>query len=140
MIHVAGVALFAMVVLGCGARQTKPAEQQRAKVVVTDPVVEATDPVMFAAASADLSPATTKTLDAIAATIERDETIKLLEVQVHVTDGEAAGRQELAGRRAKAIVDYLISKQVAPERLNARGRVTPPESEALPVVFVIIRR
>ncbi len=77
--------------------------------------------VNFATNSARLTPGSTKTLDAAAATLLKRGDVKT-EVAGHTDDrGSAARNQTLSQQRAEAVVKYLISKGVNPANLTARG-------------------
>jgi ABC-type glycerol-3-phosphate transport system substrate-binding protein len=114
---------------------------KKKKVVVTsETVVEILDPITFTG-EGELTPGSYKTLDAIAATLVGNPGILLVEVQVYVLEGDEATRQELADRRARVVVDYLVGKQVAASRLVPQGYVTPPEDEPRSGVrFFVVKR
>jgi hypothetical protein len=131
--RLAGIALLLLV--ACGSSPKQPG-----KVVTSDSQIEILDPISFTSET-ELAPGSYKTLDAIASTFVGNPSIQLVEVQVHVLDGDAATRQQRADQRARLIVDYLVSKQVAAERLDPRGYITPPtEDPTNHVRFFIVKR
>jgi len=76
-----------------------------------------------------------KVLDSAVAVLKQFEDVKL-EVQGHTDDvGDDAKNLKLSQDRAQAVVDYLVSKGVAAERLTAKGYgetkpVAPNDSSA----------
>ena len=124
-----GLALFAVLTLACGSsppRSDSPATTAKApgKVVVTDTVVETLDPVAFVGDTAELTPSSSPILDAVASTLEANPTIKSIIVHAYVAEaGDKAAQQEIADHRARTVLDYLVTKQVAAERLQAMGTV-----------------
>lgn len=113
-------------------------QQKKDRVIVSDTKVEVLDAVSFAGEA--IAPASHPVLDAIAQTLDDNPDLMRIEVRVHVADGDEAGRQERADRRAKALVDYLIGKGVAPARLAPVGLTTPPASPENPVEFFVAKR
>jgi hypothetical protein len=132
------VQIFRVALLVLAAACGGPSQGKSGHVVVADTAIEILDPVSFA--GAELAPASHKILDAVVATLNGDPSITLVEVEVHVAEGDAAARQDLADRRGRAIVDYLIGKGLAPTRLRAKGIVAPPEDPKSYVSFVILER
>jgi outer membrane protein OmpA-like peptidoglycan-associated protein len=136
-----GLARLAMLVLlaACGGS----AQQQPGKVVVSETKVEILEPITFTG-EAELTPSSYQTLDALARTFTGNPSIKLVEVQAFVLDdafGDEAARQQIADRRAKLVVDYLIGKQVAASRLIAQGYATAaPDAPRLAMQFLILKR
>lgn len=77
--------------------------------------------VNFATNSARLTPGSTKTLDAAAATLLKRGNVKT-EIAGHTDDrGSNARNLTLSQQRAEAVVKYLVSKGVNPANLTARG-------------------
>jgi OmpA-OmpF porin, OOP family len=128
------IALFALTVACGGASSNKPKT-----VVTSETTIEVLDPVSFTG-EAELAPSSSKILDAVASTLEGNPSIKLVEVQVFVIDGDEATRQQRADRRAQAIVDYLVGKGVAAARLRTKGFITPDEEAKNHVSFMIAER
>lgn len=92
--------------------------------------------IQFVTGSADLTSASKTTLDAVAGILNRTATVNV-QVDGHTdTQGDATANKALSQRRAQAVVDYLVSKGVAANRLVARGfgeespLVSPDETEA----------
>ena len=85
---------------------TKPAaEHHRGRVIVTDTQIEILHDVSFVGDT--ISTRSLRTLDALAATLDGNPTIQLVEVQASSLT------------RARACVDYLIGRGIAPARLTA---------------------
>jgi outer membrane protein OmpA-like peptidoglycan-associated protein len=77
--------------------------------------------VFFKTASAELTPESLPTLDKLAEQLTTFPEVKL-EVQGHTDNvGKAAVNKRLSGKRAQSVVDYLVSKGIAKERLKAFG-------------------
>lgn len=74
------------------------------------------DKIMFAKNAAGVPEDATSLLDAIASTMELNPQILSLEVQGHASRDER-GVDRLARARASAVLDYLVTRQVARERL-----------------------
>jgi hypothetical protein len=131
--HLARFALPVLLVLAaCGGPKKKPVR------VITDTKVELVEPIAFT--GEELAPSALPALDAVAQTLVGNPSILLVEAQVHVTDGDEATRQQRADKRAQVVVDYLVGKQVAAERLQAQGYVTPSPDRTTPTVFLILKR
>jgi len=134
----AGIALLVLGVLGaCGGSPRH--EEKPGRVVVAKGEIEILDPVSFTG-EAELAPSSHRALDSIAETLDGNPSIKLVEVRVHVVDGDEAARQQLADRRAQVVVDYLIGRKVAAARLRARGVTTPAAKPNEPVELHILER
>jgi outer membrane protein OmpA-like peptidoglycan-associated protein len=125
----------------CGGSPKKEPAKEPGKIVTSETQLEILEPITFTG-EAELTPGSYQTLDAVAATFAGNPDIKLVEIGVFVLDGDEATRQQIADRRAKLIVDYLVGKQIAAERLQAQGYVTPPEDEKPTnhVRFLILKR
>ena len=122
------------------APATAAAETQRGRVVVTDTDIEILPYIRFDGLTANVVPEGLKTLDAIAATLDGNPSILLVEVQAFGTDGDPKYQQVIGQQRADAIVDYLIKHGVAPNRLRSRGIAHPPPGQDSRPVFEILRR
>ena len=77
--------------------------------------------VFFETDSYELLPESTVELDRVVETLSENPTIKV-EIGGH-TDNQGAPdyNQKLSERRAKSVVDYLLSKSVSPERVSWKG-------------------
>lgn len=77
--------------------------------------------VFFETDSYELLPESTVELDRVVETLSQNPTIKV-EIGGH-TDNQGAPdyNQKLSERRAKSVVDYLLSKSVSPERVSWKG-------------------
>jgi outer membrane protein OmpA-like peptidoglycan-associated protein len=133
VVHVLRIAVLVLAVACGGASQNKP------KTIVSEASIEILDPVSFVG-DAELAPASHKLLDAVAATLDGNPSLKLIEVEVHVADGDDATRQHRADQRAQVIIDYLIGKGVAAARLRAKGAAASPEDPKSSVNLVDIER
>ncbi|HUJ63110.1 MAG TPA: OmpA family protein [Kofleriaceae bacterium] len=90
--------------------------------VVTDTDVEILDIVRFQPGTAVMAPSSGPILDAVAATLQGNPTILLVEVQSHTAEPISdADNLRLSEQRAEAVRTYLVAKGVAPDRLVAQG-------------------
>ena len=119
---------------GAAHPQDKPG-----RVVTSETDIEILDPISFTG-EAELAPSSHRALDAIAETLDGNPSIKRVEVLVHVADGDEAARQQIADRRAQAVVDYLVGRKVAAARLTARGVTTPAADPKHTVELNILER
>jgi outer membrane protein OmpA-like peptidoglycan-associated protein len=131
-------ALLAMAACG-GHMSTGPAPEKPGKVVVTDTLVEILHPVTYDAADA-ITPESYPALDAVVSTLDGNPNLKKVEIQVSFTDGDAATRQTHADKRAKAVMDYLISKAISAGRLSSAGLTTPSPDKTNPTAFLALER
>jgi outer membrane protein OmpA-like peptidoglycan-associated protein len=152
---VAAAASFVVLLLACGGAQ-KP----RPKVVILGTSIVIVDAdsneqvpieVPFEVDSAKLDPESHGMLDALAMFLDGNPDLKLIEIQGHTDDrGVEAENYELSVDRAKAVLDYLVSKRVDPARLRSkgfgssrpavRGRGEAAWSQNRRVEFLIIQR
>jgi len=94
----------------------------RGRVVVTDTSIEILDMVYFEYDKAIIKKESYPILDAVAATLNGNPAIQLVEVQGHTDErGDDAYNLDLSDRRAHSVRDYLISKGVDEKRLTAQG-------------------
>jgi outer membrane protein OmpA-like peptidoglycan-associated protein len=94
----------------------------RGRVVVTDTKIEILDKIYFEFDSDVIKPVSYPILDALAATMEGNPDIQLVEIQGHTDSrGADAYNLSLSDRRAKAVRRYMIEKGVAESRLEANG-------------------
>lgn len=126
--RLARIARSVLLLAACGGSPKQEPAEPPAKIVVSDTQLEILDPIAFTG-EAELTPGSHRLLDAVAETFTGNPDIKLVEIGVFVLDGDEAARQQIADRRAQRIVDYLVGKQIAAERLQPRGYVTAPEGE-----------
>ena len=84
--------------------------------------IEVDERVLFDLDKATLRPTSQATLDRVAEEIQATADNEIIAVEGH-TDATASERynQGLSERRARAVVDYLVSKGVSQERLIAEG-------------------
>jgi outer membrane protein OmpA-like peptidoglycan-associated protein len=78
--------------------------------------------VMFRARSAQILPASFSLLDKVANTLRNNPGIQLVRIEGHTDNiGGAARNLRLSLDRAQAVLDYLVKRGVARERLTAAG-------------------
>ena len=92
----------------------------RGRVIVTEGRLEVLDKIYFAHGSGDVKPVSRPILDAVAATLQGNPQIRLLEVGGFTADDEP-GALGLSAQRAGAVVSYLVGKGVARARLQIRS-------------------
>jgi len=94
----------------------------RGRVVVTDTAIEILDMVYFEYNKAIIKSQSFPILDAVAATLQGNPSIQLIEVQGHTDErGNDAYNLDLSDRRAAAVKKYLIDKGVDEKRLESQG-------------------
>lgn len=92
-----------------------------ALVVVTDCEVKITQQIHFEYNSDRISAVSHGVLDAVVEVLEKNPSIKL-EIQGHTDNrGTPAYNKQLSTRRANAVLKYLVSHGIAPDRLTAQG-------------------
>ena len=80
------------------------------------------DKIRFARSCAKIRRKSYKTLDAVAQILSENPDVTRVEVQGHTdSDGGAARNLKLSEGRARAVVEYLVKKGIAAERLTPRG-------------------
>jgi outer membrane protein OmpA-like peptidoglycan-associated protein len=97
--------------------------EPRGRVVITDTEIEILDNVTFVGNTAQIAPASTKFLDAIANTLDGDPSITLVEIRGHSDweEPDRAVRAQLSIQRAEAVVAELVARGVEPGRLTTYG-------------------
>jgi outer membrane protein OmpA-like peptidoglycan-associated protein len=94
----------------------------RGRVVVTDTSIEILDVIYFEYNKDIIKPASYPILDAVAATMQGNPSIQLIEIQGHTDErGDDAYNLDLSDRRAKSVQRYLVDKGVDAKRLTAQG-------------------
>ncbi len=94
----------------------------RGRVIVTDTSIEILDIVYFEYDKAIIKKISYPILDAVAATMQGNPSINLIEVQGHTDErGDDAYNLDLSDRRAKAVKTYLMEKGVDEKRLTSQG-------------------
>ena len=94
----------------------------RGRVIVTDTSIEILDIVYFEYDKAIIKKISYPILDAVAATMQGNPSIQLIEVQGHTDErGDDAYNLDLSDRRAKAVKQYLMDKGVDEKRLTSQG-------------------
>jgi OmpA-OmpF porin, OOP family len=94
----------------------------RGRVVVTGSTIEILDVIYFEYDKAVILPKSFPILDAVAATLQGNPSLQLVEIQGHTDErGDDAYNLDLSDRRAKAVMKYLVDKGVDSKRLTAQG-------------------
>jgi outer membrane protein OmpA-like peptidoglycan-associated protein len=94
----------------------------RGRVVVTDTSIEILDMIYFEYDKAIIKKESYPILDAVAATLQGNPSINLVEIQGHTDErGDDAYNLDLSDRRAHSVRQYLIDKGVDEKRLTAQG-------------------
>jgi outer membrane protein OmpA-like peptidoglycan-associated protein len=94
----------------------------KGRVVVTDTNIEILDKVYFEYDSDVIKKESYGILDAVAATLEGNPDIQLVEIQGHTDSrGNDAYNLDLSDRRAASVRRYLVDKGIAEDRLTSQG-------------------
>jgi outer membrane protein OmpA-like peptidoglycan-associated protein len=94
----------------------------RGRVTVTETSIEIIEVIYFDINKDTIKSVSFPILDEVAATMQGNPSIQLIEVQGHTDDqGDDAYNLDLSDRRAKSVVKYLVGKGVAANRLTAHG-------------------
>ncbi len=105
--------------MGSGATKKMVSEIERIRQLhEPDPAI--TGSVPFEAGKAELVTPVKQSLDQIAAFLIESDHIELLEIEGH-SDPSETDVEALAQRRADAVRDYLVSRNVDAKRLEAKG-------------------
>lgn len=110
------------------------------RIVVTDTQVEILPAIRFDGLTTNVVAEGEKTLDAIAATLDGNPSIRVVEVQGFGDDGDPKYQQVIGLQRARAIVAQLIKRGIDPKRLRSRGIARPPTGQDNRPVFEILER
>jgi outer membrane protein OmpA-like peptidoglycan-associated protein len=94
---------------------------RRRRVVVHQAHIQILDKVYFASRSANIKAVSHPILDAVAASLNGNPQILVVEVEGHEDGVESQDTPNLGARRAQAVIRYLVKKGVARERLVARN-------------------
>jgi OOP family OmpA-OmpF porin len=113
---------FAAALLVASAIAVAVEPAPRGRVIVTDTETEILDVVRFAPGTALVSPTSFATLDAVAATLNGNPSITLVEVQSHTSGaGDENANLALSEERARVVMAYLVTAGVDAARLTAQG-------------------
>ncbi|MCG8420726.1 MAG: OmpA family protein [Proteobacteria bacterium] len=94
----------------------------RGRVVVTDTNIEILDKVYFEFNKAVIKSESFPILDAVAATLLGNPDILLIEIQGHTDSrGSDSYNLRLSDSRANAVREYLLGKEISPDRLQSQG-------------------
>jgi outer membrane protein OmpA-like peptidoglycan-associated protein len=89
-------------------------------ILKKDAVVQLQD-ITFETGKADLKPESNEELDRLVSLLEGNQTIKV-EISAHTDDvGNDDSNLKLSEKRAKTVVDYLVSKNIKADRMIAKG-------------------
>jgi outer membrane protein OmpA-like peptidoglycan-associated protein len=89
---------------------------------VTDTKIEILDKVYFEYNKAIIKKESYPILDAVAATLQGNPDIQLVEIQGHTDErGNDAYNLDLSNKRAHAVLEYLTGKGVDENRLQSQG-------------------
>jgi outer membrane protein OmpA-like peptidoglycan-associated protein len=106
---------------GPAENQGCPAAKKQLVVITANKLV-IKEKVFFDTGKATIQARSNGLLDQVAAVLVAHTEISSLQVEGHTDNtGDAARNRELSNERAKAVVDYLVSKGVAVERLKPIG-------------------
>jgi len=108
--------VFAILALLCGVAW--------GRVVVTETTIEIYDPIRFIGTSATIATTSTRMLDAIAAMLKDNPSIRVLEIDAYGNDAPI-DQLVLGERRARAVVFELVRRGVPAKRLRAVGGARP---------------
>jgi outer membrane protein OmpA-like peptidoglycan-associated protein len=117
------------------------------RVITTSTSIEILEPIGFADNTAEPTPASHRTIAAVARLLIENPSILTIEVRGH-SDSllHPADRAELARRRAEAVAALIVAHGVAPERLSTYGasdselRYPADDARNRRVEFVILAR
>ncbi len=105
------------------------------RIAIEDGMIEIQGKIVFALGSAELAPQNAKLLELLAALLNENDAIKHVQVEGHTdTTGDEAFNKQLSIERAQTVVNALVHRGVAVERLHATGLGTaqPLASNATP--------
>jgi outer membrane protein OmpA-like peptidoglycan-associated protein len=89
-------------------------------ILKKDAVVQLQD-ITFETGKAELKPDSNEELDRLVSLLEGNQTIKV-EISAHTDDvGNDDSNMKLSEKRAKTVVDYLVSKNIKADRMIAKG-------------------
>lgn len=133
--HARPLILLATLTIGaCGAGFETADDETTGRVVTTETEIEIIEAVKFADGEAVIPDSGHKMLDAIAATLAGNPGITKMQVQA------SADTLELADMRADAVIDALIDRGVAAERLVPSATTTRVSDAAGDLEFLILER
>jgi outer membrane protein OmpA-like peptidoglycan-associated protein len=110
---------------------TKPTRR-----VVTSTSITILDQIAFVGSSALIDPTSYPMLDAVVATLDGNPSIRVMEVIASGRDAPDGWRQVLGDRRARMMMEYMISKGADRARLRSRGEAAAPQISS----FLILQR
>jgi outer membrane protein OmpA-like peptidoglycan-associated protein len=101
---------------------------------VTSTSITILDQIAFVGVSSVLDPVSFPMLDAVAATLDGNPSIRAMEVSASGADGPAQWQRLLGEERARAIVDYLVHQGVDRVRLRPLGTAQVPVRTAFSIL------
>lgn len=110
--------------------------------IVTETSIEILDDIHFIGTTTQIAGSSFPMMKAIADTLKGNPEIKRMEVIAFATDlrGSTLDQVALAQGRARAIVQALQVRGIAPQRLIARGSAHPPRPKNPSPIFLIVER
>jgi OmpA-OmpF porin, OOP family len=94
----------------------------KGRVIVTDTKIEILDKIYFEYDKAVIKRESHGILDAVAATLEGNPDIRLIEIQGHTDSrGSDSYNLDLSNRRAASVKQYLVDKGIDASRLRSQG-------------------
>jgi outer membrane protein OmpA-like peptidoglycan-associated protein len=118
-------------------------DDPRAVIIETDGTIDVLKPINFEYDKAKIKRDSYYILDAIAAALQGNSTIQLLEIAGHTDErGDDAYNLDLSDRRAAAVLRYLTGKGVDPKRLESQGygETRPKDPRSTPAAYAKNRR
>ncbi|HSK04295.1 MAG TPA: OmpA family protein, partial [Kofleriaceae bacterium] len=115
----------------------------RAVIIENDGSIDILRPINFEYDKAKIKRDSYYILDAIAAALQGNSTIQLLEIAGHTDErGDDAYNLDLSDRRAAAVLRYLTEKGVDPKRLESQGygETRPKDPRSTPAAYAKNRR
>ncbi len=135
---------FAAVFMVCALATAAQADhtQHGRRVVVDDATVEILDSIRFVGTTAEITPASTKMIDAVAQTLDGNPSITRLEVVGYGIDKHANVVSQLAlgEQRARAVARELVVRGIDPARLQISSSLHPDRANDPAPQFLIVKR
>ena len=105
---------------GCPA--PPPTPEPPAAVVVADKKIELRETILFGNNNAQIQPQSEPLVDAIAKVLTDHPEIQLVSIEGHTDDrGKAAHNKKLSEARAKSVLEALVARGIAKDRLKSVG-------------------
>ena len=99
-----------------------PPPEPPKRVVVKEDKIEINEKIQFELNSHVIKPESFSLMDEITKVVQDNQVIKKIAIEGHASsDGDDNANLALSDRRAKSVMDYMVKKGVAKERLQAKG-------------------